>query len=307
MEIITNIDTLLPVPTVATIGSFDGVHRGHAAMIAEARALAAERGLPLTVITFAIHPRQFFNPRQAPFLLSSFNDKLLLLEQCGVDRCVLLPFDCSMAALSAREFMSRILRDKLSVKLLAVGYDHRFGTPCKGECVKQYIEYGNEFGIEVLPMAPYLPNSEKISSSEVRRSLAAGDVVAAAAILGRRYSICGTVVHGAALGRSLGFPTANIALDEPLQMLPLDGVYECRVIIDSLEYSGVMNVGKKPTLGGDERTIEVFILDFKKDIYNDKVCVEFVRRIRDERSFLSLDALRRQIEADVQEVIKNRE
>ena len=304
MEIITDINSQAAVDTVATIGSFDGVHRGHAAMIAEARSLAVERSLPLTVITFTTHPRLLFKPSQQPFLLSSLEDKLSLLRHCGVDRCILLPFDRAMAALSAREFMFDILRDKLSVKLLTVGYDHRFGSPQRGEGMQQYIEYGRSAGIEVYPMNPYLPDGVNISSSAVRRLLDAGEVTAAADILGRNYSICGTVVHGAALGRSIGFPTANIVLNEPMQLLPLDGVYECAVILSGAEYRGVMNIGHKPTVGGNERTIEVFILNFNGDIYNSNVRVEFLRRIRAERRFASLDELRRQIEKDVASINK---
>ena len=304
MEIITDINSQAAVDTVATIGSFDGVHRGHAAMIAEARSLAVERSLPLTVITFTTHPRLLFKPSQQPFLLSSLEDKLSLLRHCGVDRCILLPFDRAMAALSAREFMFDILRDKLSVKLLAVGYDHRFGSPQRGEGMQQYIEYGRSAGIEVRPMNPYLPDGVNISSSAVRRLLDAGEVTAAADILGRNYSICGKVVHGAALGRSIGFPTANIVLNEPMQLLPLDGVYECAVMLSGAEYRGVMNIGHKPTVGGDERTIEVFILNFNGDIYNSNVRVEFLRRIRAERRFASLDELRRQIEKDVASINK---
>ena len=304
MEIITDINSQAAVDTVATIGSFDGVHRGHAAMIAEARSLAVERSLPLTVITFTTHPRLLFKPSQHPFLLSSLEDKLSLLRHCGVDRCILLPFDRAMAALSAREFMFDILRDKLSVELLAVGYDHRFGSPQRGEGMQQYIEYGRSAGIEVYPMNPYLPDGVNISSSAVRRLLDAGEVTAAADILGRNYSICGTVVHGAALGRSIGFPTANIVLNEPMQLLPLDGVYECAVMLSGAEYRGVMNIGHKPTVGGNERTIEVFILNFNGDIYNSNVRVEFLRRIRAERRFASLDELRHQIEKDVASINK---
>ena len=304
MEIITDINSQAAVDTVATIGSFDGVHRGHAAMIAEARSLAVERSLPLTVITFTTHPRLLFKPSQQPFLLSSLEDKLSLLRHCGVDRCILLPFDRAMAALSAREFMFDILRDKLSVKLLAVGYDHRFGSLQRGEGMQQYIEYGRSAGIEVYPMNPYLPDGVNISSSAVRRLLDAGEVTAAADILGRNYSICGAVVHGAALGRSIGFPTANIVLNEPMQLLPLDGVYECAVMLSGAEYRGVMNIGHKPTVGGNERTIEVFILNFNGDMYNSNVRVEFLRRIRAERRFASLDELRCQIEKDVASINK---
>ncbi len=305
MEIITDIEAAGLIDTVATIGSFDGVHKGHVAMINEARSIALHRGMPLTVITFAQHPRLFFKRVDKPFLLTSFDEKMSLLAECGVERCVLLPFDTSMAMLSAREFMKHVLCERLGVRALAVGYDHRFGKPLQGERYNDYVRYGAEMGIDVVQMHPYLPNGENVSSSAVRRLLESGDVTSVKRLLGRNYSVCGRVVHGVALGRSLGFPTANISMCEPMQMLPLDGVYECVVEIDKERYIGVMNIGHKPTLGSNERTIEVFIIDFDKDIYNCFVKVCFVRHLRGEKRFASLDELRNQIEQDVNYVLRN--
>lgn len=303
MEIITDIDRMLSVPTAATIGSFDGVHRGHAAMIAEAHALARQRDLPLSVLTFARHPRQLFSGCDSPFLLTSTEDKTALLEAAGVERCILLDFDAAMAALTAREFMHDILHTRLGVRMLAVGYDHRFGRPQAGEGLPQYIEYGREVGIEVVQMARFAPDGEKISSSKVRGALASGDVAAASRLLARPYSVAGHVVHGAAIGRRLGFPTANIQPHEPLQMLPLDGVYECVVHVDGMACKGVMNIGCKPTLSGTERTLEAFLIDFDGDIYGADVRVDFVRRLRGERRFAGLDDLRAQIAIDVERVV----
>ncbi len=299
MEIFTDIDSLGNTPSAVTVGSFDGVHRGHVAMITEARELAASRGLPLTVVTFARHPRLLFSGSDAPFLLTSTDDKLLLLERAGVERCLLLPFDNAMASLTAEEFMHDILLQRLGVRMLAVGYDHHFGRPQTGEGISQYVEYGREMGVEVVQLHPYTPDGQKISSSRVRGELAAGDVEAAARMLGRNYSLQGRVVHGEALGRRLGFPTANISLLEPLQLLPLDGVYECTIKVRLQSYRGVMNVGCKPTVNGSSRTIEVFIIGFDGDIYGEPVVVEFVRRLRGERRFAGLDDLRAQIESDV--------
>lgn len=299
MEIFTDIDSLGNTPSAVTVGSFDGVHRGHVAMITEARELAASRGLPLTVVTFARHPRLLFSGSDAPFLLTSTDDKLSLLERAGVERCLLLPFDNAMASLTAEEFMHDILLQRLGVRMLAVGYDHHFGRPQTGEGISQYVGYGREMGVEVVLLHPYTPDGQKISSSRVRGELAAGDVEAAARMLGRNYSLQGRVVHGEALGRRLGFPTANISLLEPLQLLPLDGVYECTIKVRLQSYRGVMNVGCKPTVNGSSRTIEVFIIGFDGDIYGEPVVVEFVRRLRGERRFAGLDDLRAQIESDV--------
>lgn len=305
MEIFTDIDKLPFVPTAVTVGSFDGLHRGHIAMLSEARELAAQRGLPLTVVTFARHPRLLFSGCETPFLLCSTDEKLALIERAGADRCLLLPFDRAMASLTAREFMHDVLMQKMCVRMLAVGYDHRFGRPQAGEGIEQYVQYGREMGIEVIQMHPYSPDGAKISSSRVRGSLAAGDVETAARLLGRNYSLQGRVVHGEALGRRLGFPTANISLLEPLQMLPLDGVYECVVYVRNLCFHGVMNVGCKPTVSGSGRTIEVFIIGFEGDIYGEPVRVELVRRLRGERRFAGLDDLKMQIMADVERVKSN--
>lgn len=302
MEIFTDIDSLGTRATAVTVGSFDGVHRGHVAMLAEARSRAAERGLPLTVVTFARHPRELFSGSEVPFLLCSSDDKLSLIERTGADACLLLPFDRAMAALTAREFMHDILLQRMGARLLAVGYDHSFGRPQAGEGFEQYVQYGREMGIEVVRMHPYAPDGCKISSSRVRGSLAAGDVEAAARLLGRNYSLQGRVVHGEALGRRLGFPTANIAPLEPLQLLPLDGVYECVIYVRGMCLRGVMNVGCRPTVSGAARTIEVFIIGFEGDIYGEPVRVEFVRRLRGERRFAGLDDLRSQIQADVRRV-----
>lgn len=303
MEIITDIDSIKAIPTAATIGSYDGVHRGHVAMIKEIREKAALQGLPLTVITFLKHPRIVFGAESEPFLLTTNNEKMQLLEQLGVERCVLLSFDSFMASMSAERFMNEVLKEKLCVKLLAVGYDHRFGRPQEGEGLEQYIAYGKKAGIEVLGTGQYAPDGSKISSSAVRRALAAGEIDVARSLLGRAYTLDGTVMHGAALGRQIGFPTANIAPSEAMKMLPKDGVYEVAVTVAGNRYKGVMNIGVKPTLQGvDVRTIEVHILEFSEDIYNHHILVSFIRRLRDEIPFASINDLRLQIGVDVARV-----
>lgn len=303
MEIIYDLNDICREPTAATIGSFDGVHRGHVAMIEETRRRAAAAGLPVTLVTFATHPRMIFDADPQPFLLSSPRMHMERLAATGVERCVVLDFNRELAAMTAREFMHEVLVKHLNVKLLALGYDHRFGRPVEGENADAYIDYGREMGIEVVRAARYNEAGAKVSSSQVRRALAAGDVESAATLLGYRYPISGTVVHGAALGREIGFPTANIELDEPMQLLPLNGVYEVSATVADRLYRGVMNVGVKPTVTGcGKRTVELFIIDFTGDLYGHNVCVEFVRRLREERRFSSLDELKAQIVKDVSEV-----
>ena len=302
MQIITDITKYDKMPCAATIGSFDGVHRGHLAMLAELRAAAAAKGLPLMVVTFATHPRRLFDKESAPFLLTPSCEKVKLLETAGVDICVLLDFDHAMAAMTAARFMEEILVERLGVQLLAVGYDHHFGKPAAGEGLEQYIAFGKEQGIEVFGTQPFVVDGMAVSSSAVRRALSAGDVAQAALLLGRNYSLAGTVVHGAGIGRVLGFPTANISPADDEQMLPLDGVYETDVMIDGNAFKGVMNIGVKPTVNGTQRTNEVFIIDFEGDLYGKEIAVQFVRRLRGEQVFDNVNALRFQIEVDVARV-----
>ena len=194
----------------------------------------------------------------------------------------------------------QVLKEKMNVAMLAVGYDHRFGSPSSGEGIVQYMQYGKELSMEVVQMHRYAPDGDAVSSSKIRGALTAGDMQRVELLLGRTYSFAGSVVQGAALGRRLGFPTANISLAEPLKMLPLDGVYECRIDVRTQSYKGVMNIGCKPTLDNKERTIEVFIIDFEGDIYGEAARVSFVARIRDEKKFDSIEELSAQIQRDVE-------
>ena len=303
MQLITDISDFDKKPCAATIGSFDGVHIGHIAMLGELRAAAAEKGLPLVVVTFANHPRLLFNSESTPFLLTPGSVREELLASAGVDCCVMLDFDRAMASMSAECFMREVLVERLGVQLLAVGYDHHFGKPAAGEGLEQYISYGRKYGVEVFGTKPFAVGDTIVSSSAVRRALSAGDVEAAKAFLGRSYALHGTVVHGAGIGRQLGFPTANISLPDAMQQLPADGVYEVDVTLDGENHKGVMNIGRKPTVAsGKERTFEVHIIGFEGNIYGRPVTVEFVRRLRGEQSFVNIDALRFQIEVDVARV-----
>ena len=303
MEIIHDIYNIDAVPTVATIGSFDGIHRGHVAMIEETKLRAAKLGLPVTLVTFSGHPRLLFDSAQSPFLLSSQQVRMERLAATGVERCVVLDFNRELATMTAREFMSEILAKRLNVKLLVLGYDHRFGRPEPEVNADTYISYGKELGIDVVRAARYNEEGMKVSSSQVRRALAVGDVETSAQLLGYRYTLRGHVVHGAALGRKLGFPTANIEPDEPMQLLPLNGVYEVTATLEGKQYKGVLNVGTKPTVTGEgHRTVELFIIDFEDNIYGCNIEVSFVRRLREERRFASLDELKAQIAKDVASV-----
>ena len=302
MQIVTDFSQYDKKPCAATIGSFDGVHKGHLAMLGELRAAATAKGLPLMVVTFARHPRMLFSDACAPFLLTPLAAKLQLLESAGVDICVLLDFDRTMAAMSAAQFMKEVLVARLGVQLLAVGYDHHFGKPAPGEGLEQYVTIGKELGVEVFGAQPFMVGDVAVSSTAVRRALAAGDVAMAVSLLGHPYTLSGAVVHGAGIGRQLGFPTANISLADKMQMLPMDGVYEVDVLICGEQHKGVMNIGMKPTVNGKERTIEVYIIEFVGNIYGKDIAVTLVRRLRGEQSFDNVNALRFQIEVDVARV-----
>lgn len=300
MEIIRDIYTCAKSACAATIGSFDGVHSGHRAMIEELREVAGIAGLPLAVVTFARHPRLLFDKECAPFLLTSEKEKLQLFESMGVERLFLLDFDSSMASLSAERFMHEILADRLGVKLLGVGYDHRFGKQCKDECFESYVRYGKSAGIDVVQLSPFVLDGSTVSSTLVRRAVAVGDMPQARALLGHPYLIGGTVVGGARIGRGLGFPTANVQPDEALKLLPADGVYEVAAMLDGNSYKGVMNIGVKPTVSNASlRTVEVHLLGFMGDIYGREIVVEPLRRLRGEMKFGNVEALRQQIAIDI--------
>lgn len=305
MEIIRDIYSYEKSACAATIGSFDGVHLGHVAMIAELREAADKAGLPLAVVTFARHPRLLFDGECEPFLLTAENERLSLLEAAGVERIFLLEFDTCMASMSAERFMHEILADRLGVKLLGVGYDHRFGKPCEGECFECYAKYGNDAGIDVIQLSPYSLEGRNISSTMVRRAIAEGDMPAASELLGHPYTISGTVVHGAGIGRGIGYPTANIQPCDDMKLLPPDGVYEVSAVVDGACFKGVMNIGVKPTVSAASlRTVEVHLIGFSGDIYGKDIVVDVVRRIRGEMRFDDISALKRQIKADIASVEK---
>ena len=203
----------------------------------------------------------------------------------------------------AERFMREVLVDTLGVKLLGVGYDHRFGKPCEGECLEQYVSYGNALGVEVIGLSPFTLDGNKVSSTVVRKALAAGDVAQANSLLGYNYRLTGCVVTGAGIGRGLGFPTANVQLGDEMKMLPLDGVYEVDILHGGERLKGVMNIGVKPTIGENMlRTIEVHIIDFSGDLYGQVITVELVRRLRGELQFANVQALKLQIGVDVERV-----
>ena len=299
--IILNEETQLTERNCATIGFFDGVHRGHSFLIRQLKELAERLGERSMVITFERHPRQVINPEWQPQLLTTLKEKERLVSEAGVDVMVVLRFDAAMAALSAREFMERVLRERLNVDTLLTGYDNRFGHG-RTEGFEDYVGYGRQTGVDVVRAEALTVAGCAVSSSRIRRLLGQGDVAEAAVCLGRRYELWGKVVHGEQIGRRIGFPTANIEPDDGLKQLPGDGVYAVQACIEgnSEQLPGVMNIGWRPTFEGHRRTLEVHLLDFTGDVYGRRLGVEFVERLRGERQFESAEELTRQMGLDAE-------
>lgn len=287
--------------TVLTIGNFDGVHLGHRALLGELMAKARELALPATVLTFEPHPRELFAPDQAPARLASMRDKLELLAECGVDRVHVCRFDRRLAGLTAEQFIERILVRGLSVRHLIIGDDFRFGKARAGD-FSLLRRVGRELGFVVEAMHTVDFNGQRVSSSAVRDALAAGDIERAEMLLGRPFVIAGRVMDGRKIGRSIGFPTANIQVRR--KRLPLSGVFAVKVSgIDSKPLPGAANIGVRPTVAeGLKPVLEVHLLDFDRDIYGRHVDVNFMHKLRSEAKFESLDALKAQIARDVADV-----
>lgn len=292
-------------PCVATIGFFDGVHRGHQFLIRQLVQLAKEHGWASRLITFDKHPRQVLKKDFQPKMLTTFEEKLQLLSETGVDECVVLPFSEQMAALSAYEFMKMILQGQLNVRLLYVGYDHRFGNS-RTEGYEDYVRYGKELGIEVKQSVVYPWEDINVSSSVIRRFIQAGEMEKAVDCLGHSFMLTGCVVAGEQQGRKMGFPTANIQLDNPEKLLPAVGVYAVQVSLEghSTTYTGMMNIGTRPTFNGDHQTIEVHLFHFSDDLYGKRLRIDVKSRVRDEQRFASPEALREQLEKDEEQIIQ---
>lgn len=291
-------------PCVATIGFFDGVHRGHQFLIDEVKTEAAKAGLQSLVITFDRHPRQVLQQSYQPQLLTTLDEKLRLLSLTGIDDIYVLHFTQDMAALTAKEFMSQILHDKLHVRKLVIGYDNRFGHN-RAEGFDDYVQYGRDLGIEVIQAHPFEISGVKVSSSVIRAFLNGGEVEMAKRCLGRPFMLSGTVVRGFQEGRKMGFPTANLQTAEGL-LIPADGVYAVKVkVCDTGKWLPAMtNIGTRPTFHGTAQTLETHIFDFDRDIYGAPMTVGFIRRIRGERMFDGEHALAEQLKKDEQEIRK---
>ena len=286
----------VPVPVVLAIGNFDGVHLGHAALVRQLADAAARLQSVPTVLTFEPHPREFFVPASAPARLTTLREKLELLGDSGASQAMICPFNAAFAALSADEFIERVLVRSLQVKHLIIGDDFRFGRGRVGDFAMLQAA-GTRFGFTVETMPSVTVDGERVSSSAVRAALAAGEMERAARLLGRPYIIDGRVAHGDKIGRQLGFATANIRIKH--NPLPMTGVFAVEVSgLGEKPLPGVANLGIRPTVGGTRPLLEVHLFDFNRDIYGAHISVRFVHKLRCEQSFPNLDALKAQIAAD---------
>ena len=286
---------------IATTGFFDGVHLGHRLVIERLVSLARERGDESLVVTFWPHPRAVLQDGARELrLLNSLEEKKGLLRNLGVDRVEVLDFTRSFAALTAEQYLREILRDRFGVTTLLMGYDNRLGSDRLTAASLKPIADG--MGMELIELSPlsFRPSeaSGEISSTQIRAALEEGDIAHASEMLGYGYALKGVVVAGNRLGRTIGFPTANMKLYEPLKLVPGRGVYVVDAEVLGKKYRGMTNIGLRPTVGGSFTTIETHILDFDEDIYGLPLRITFLRRLRDEVHFPSLEALKRQLEKD---------
>ena len=300
---------------IATIGFFDGVHLGHCHLINMLKKVARERSVQSCVITFDRHPRQVVQPEWCPDMLTTLDEKTQLLKATGIDRCEVLHFDREMASQSARDFMLHTLKERLGVSILVTGYDNRFGHN-RSEGFEDYVRYGKEIGIEVIKGEELTVGSTNVSSSSIRRMLKEGNIEDATRCLGHEYQLTGTVVAGEHIGRTIGFPTANIRPNDSSKLIPANGVYAVDVWSESEEdYSksevitrrrAMLNIGTRPTFDGKATTIEVHIPDFKGNLYGKTLTISFISKIREERRFDSPEALVEQLNKDLDIIIKHR-
>lgn len=299
MQLLHNIPEVPPRPCAAAIGFFDGVHRGHRYLIEQVRDVAAARSYATGVVTFPVHPRKVVQSDYQPELLTTCEEKVALLAETGLNYCMMLDFTPEIAALTAREFM-KLLRCQYNIRALVVGYDHRFGRN-RQEGFDDYVRYGQELGIEVIRAHAFINKDTAVSSSAIRRLLQEGHVSEASSWLGYDYFLDGKVVSGYKVGRKIGFPTANLRVDDPDKLIPSDGVYAVRVTVGGQVYGGMLSIGYRPTMAnGPERSIEVNIFRFHSDIYEQSIRLTFVRYLRAELKFDSIDGLIAQLHKDAE-------
>ena len=284
---------------VATIGNFDGVHLGHQAVLGQLAEKAAELCLPTVLITFEPQPMEYFAPDKVPARLTRFREKMLALQRYSVDRVCCLSFNDKLAKLKAEDFIEQVLINKLGVKYLVVGDDFRFGLNRTGT-FDTLVKAGEKYDFQVVSMHTFEIDAKRVSSTRIRHALEKGDMAGAEKLLGRRYRMSGRVAHGEKFGRELGFPTANVHLHRHAS--PVQGIFVVEVFgLDKEPLQGVASVGTRPTVNETKALLEVFLFDFDQDIYGEHIQVSFLKKLRDEEKFASIEKLKQQIQMDVEQ------
>lgn len=288
--------------TIVTLGTFDGVHIGHNAILDKICKAAQQENLESVILTFFPHPRLIVSNNYDIKLLNTIEEKAILLEKKGIQNFIVHPFDKTFSELSPREFVTQVLVDKLNIQKIIIGHDHKFGKDRAAD-FNDLINFGKEFGFEVEEISAQQINEVSVSSTRIRNALLEGNVSLAKDYLGYPYLLTGNVVKGNQLGRTINFPTANIEIPEDYKLIPKNGVYVVTVNVNNQTVIGMMNIGVKPTLGENKLSIEVHLLDFDADIYNQKIQVHILEKLREEQKFESFQALQVQLEKDKQNTI----
>jgi len=289
---------------IVTTGTFDGVHIGHQAILRKLVDFAKKENGESVLITFFPHPRMVLQKDIDIKLLNTISEKIALLRKTGIDHLLIFPFTKEFSRISSVDFVRDILLNKIGTKKLVIGYDHQFGRNREGS-FKHLQEFGPIYGFDVEEISAQDIDNISVSSTKIRTALLEnGDVKTASKYLGNHYHLSGNVVNGKRLGSKIGFPTANINVEESYKLIPKDGVYAVTIEIDKKVYKGMLNIGNRPTIKGKGKTIEVNIFDFNREIYNHEIKLCFIDRLRDEKKFENLDALKKQLSLDKVNALK---
>ncbi|HNQ27087.1 MAG TPA: bifunctional riboflavin kinase/FAD synthetase [Aquaticitalea sp.] len=298
MSVTDYISSINIPPSVVTIGTFDGVHIGHQKIISRLVKTGKDNDLKSIVLTFFPHPRMVLQTNPNIALLNTIAERETILMSLGLDQMVLQPFTEAFSNLSAKEFVSSILVEKLNAKHIIIGHDHRFGKN-RSANVDDLRYFGKIFGFAVEEISAQEIEDVSVSSTKIRNALNRGDIATANAYLGYNYFLSGKVVRGKGLGKTIGYPTANVEVEDAYKLIPFDGVYVVKATVDHKELFGMMNIGTNPTVSGTDRTIEVHLFDFDRTIYGSQIKIEFLERLRDEQDLGSITRLKAQLQLDM--------
>jgi riboflavin kinase/FMN adenylyltransferase len=284
-------------PTIVTIGTFDGVHLGHQKIVTQITKNAHALNCESLVLSFFPHPRMVLQESTEMKQLNTLNEKIALLDNLGIDNLVVHPFDREFSRLTAEEFVKKVLVDVFKIKKIIIGHDHRFGRN-RTATIDDLINFGETYGFEVEQISAKEINEVSISSTKIRNALLEGNIELATNFLGYDYSLTGIIIKGKQLGRTIGYPTANITIEEDYKLIPNNGVYIVKSVLNGKTVFGMMNIGTRPTVDGTKQTIEINFFDFKQDLYGQKITISLLHRMRSEQKFESIDALKNQLGKD---------